>query len=162
MSDQPTIYRTDSILDEMKDVHDHITQRAYELFLQDGSRHGRHLEHWCRAENEILPKPVLELCEKDRMFRLEVAFPGVDTKDISIAVAPEQIQLEAHARHEHNKDTGEVQICEFQTGKLFRSVHLTKKIDPEKVKAEFKNGLLTLTAEIAQDQRTTKVLSEAA
>ena len=162
MSDLPAIHRTDSIFDEMKDVQDHIMQRAYEIFLQDGSQLGRDLEHWFRAEDELLWKPAVELREKDRKFRLEVALPGVDTKDISIAVTPEEILLKANIRHEHKEDTGEVHICEFETGELFRSVHLPKKIDPEKVKAEFKNGLLRLTAEIAEEQRAKKVTAEAA
>ena len=162
MSDLPAIHRTDSILDEMKDMQDHIMQRAYEIFLQDGSQLGRDLEHWFRAEDELLWKPAVELREKDRKFRLEVALPGVDTKDISIAVTPEEILLKANIRHEHKEDTGEVHICEFETGELFRSVHRPKKIDPEKVKAEFKNGLLRLTAEIAEEQRAKKVTSEAA
>ena len=32
--------------------------------------------------------------------------------------------------------------CEFDSGKVFRSIHLPKKINTDKVKAEFKNGLL--------------------
>lgn len=35
-------------------LHELITKRAYELFLQDGSVHGRHVEHWVRAEQEIM------------------------------------------------------------------------------------------------------------
>ena len=32
---------------------DEIARRAYELFLQDGERHGRDLEHWLAAEHEM-------------------------------------------------------------------------------------------------------------
>jgi Protein of unknown function (DUF2934) len=35
-------------------LHELITKRAYELFLQDGAVHGRHVEHWVRAEQEIM------------------------------------------------------------------------------------------------------------
>jgi HSP20 family molecular chaperone IbpA len=40
---------------------------------------------------------------------------------------------------------------------MFRSVHLPKKIDPDKVKAEFKNGMLSLTAEVAKEAQARKV-----
>ena len=162
MSDLPAIHRADSILHEMKIMHDHIRQRAYEIFLQDGSQSGRDLEYWFRAEDELLLKPTVELLEKDRKFRLEVALPGADTKDISIAVTPEEIVFKASIRHEHKEDIGEVHICEFETGELFRSVNLPKKIDPDRVKAEFRNGLLRVTAEIAEEQRAKKATSEAA
>ena len=31
-----------------------IAERAYELFLQDGCEHGNDLNHWLRAEQEIV------------------------------------------------------------------------------------------------------------
>ena len=40
-------------------AHDAIAQRAYELFMQDGAMHGRDLEHWLRAEAEILKGSAL-------------------------------------------------------------------------------------------------------
>jgi HSP20 family molecular chaperone IbpA len=45
---------------------------------------------------------------------------------------------------------------------MFRSIRLPKKINPDKVKAEFKNGLLRLTAEIAEESRGKKIKPEAA
>lgn len=34
-------------------LHEDITKRAYELFLADGGMHGRDVEHWLRAEQEL-------------------------------------------------------------------------------------------------------------
>ena len=45
---------------------------------------------------------------------------------------------------------------------MYRSIHLPKKINPDKVKAEFKNGLLRLTAEVAAEARAKKIKPEAA
>jgi HSP20 family molecular chaperone IbpA len=45
---------------------------------------------------------------------------------------------------------------------MFRSIHLPTKINPDRVKAEFTNGLLRLTAQIAQEMRAKKSRSEAA
>lgn len=37
---------------------DEIAQRAYELFEADGRRHGRDIDHWLAAENELKhPRP---------------------------------------------------------------------------------------------------------
>jgi HSP20 family protein len=162
MFNLPAIYKTDSIVDEVKGIQDHVMQRAYEIFLQEGSQHGRDLEHWFRAEDELLWKPVIELREEEGRFRLEVALPGVDMRDISVLVTPDEILLKANIRHEHKEGTGEVRICEFDTGKLFRSLHLPQKIDPNSVKAEFKNGLLKLTAEFAEEKPAVKEMAEAA
>ena len=40
-------------------AHDAIAQRAYELFMQEGAMHGRDLEHWLRAEAEVLKGSAL-------------------------------------------------------------------------------------------------------
>ena len=45
---------------------------------------------------------------------------------------------------------------------MFRSIHLPKRINPDKVKAEFNNGLLRLTAEVAAEARANKIKPEAA
>ena len=55
-----------------------------------------------------------------------------------------------------------IKCSKFQSGSLFRSIHLPKKVEPGKVKAEIKNGLLTITAPIAEEAKTRKVNIQAA
>jgi HSP20 family protein len=43
-----------------------------------------------------------------------------------------------------------VHLCEFERGRLFRSVHLPEPIDPDSVTAECRDGLLRLTAAVAK------------
>jgi HSP20 family protein len=137
----------------MQQVQDRIMRRAYEIFEQNGSMPGRELEDWLKAEREQVWRPAFELCEKDGRFQLEAAISGVDPKNIGIEVTPEDIVLKAETRHGHSGEKGHVHHCEFEYGKMFRAIHLPKKIHPDKVKAEFKNGLLRLTAEIAEEAR---------
>ena len=151
------IKKTESIFDDVNKMHDRIMKRAFELFDGNGHAFGKDLEDWLQAERELVWKPAIELEEKDKEIRLQIATPGVDPKDIDIEVTPEYVLVKAETRHEHKEDKGEVHICEFTAGNMFRSVHLPKKIDPDKVKAEFKNGILSLTAEIAQEAQARKI-----
>lgn len=162
MVDAVPIRKTSSILNEMKEMQDRIIRRAYEIFEQNGSMLGRDLENWTQAERELVWKPAFELCEKDGQFQLEVALPGVDAKDINLEVTPEEIVLTANTQHKHTDQKGSVLYCEFQAGKMFRSIHLPKTIDADKVKAEFKNGLLRLTAKVAEEARPKTIKPEAA
>jgi HSP20 family protein len=155
------VKKTESIFDQLNDLQNRITKRAFEIFDGNGHVFGRDLDDWLQAERELVWKPSIELEEKDNEFRLEIATPDVDPKDIDIEATPEYILVKAEHRHEHNDEDGQVHICEFTSGNLFRSVRLPKKIDPDKVKAEFKNGLLRLTAEIAQDEQARKVALKA-
>jgi HSP20 family protein len=162
MADAVSIRKPYSILDEMRETQDRIMRRAFEIFEQNGGMFGRDLENWTQAERELVWKPAFELCEKDGKFQLEVAIPGVEAKDIDVEVTPEDIVLKAETEHSHTDQKGIVHYCEFESGKMFRAIHLPKKIDPDKVKAEFKNGLLRLTAEVAAEARSRTIKPEAA
>ena len=146
------IQKTHSVFDEMREVQNRVMRRAYEIFSENGV-FGRDFENWLRAERELVWKPAVELCERDGAFRVEIAVPGVEANDIEIEVTPDDILVRANISHEHREEKGTVHICEFETGRMFRTIHLPKKIDPDRVKAEFKNGMLNLTAEIAKEQR---------
>ena len=156
------VKRTQSIFDDLDKMHDQVVRRAYDIFRSNGGLFGKDIDDWLQAERELVWKPAIELEEKDNEFQLHVAVPGVDPKDIGIEVTPEDILVKAELHHEHKEKKGEVYTCEFASGNLFRSIHLPKKIDPEKVKAEFKHGMLTLKAPVAEEARAKKVAVEAA
>jgi HSP20 family protein len=156
------IRKARSILDEMDRTRGRIMRRAFDIFNMNGGTFGRDIEDWLEAERELVWKPSIELEEKDNEFRLQIAVPGVDPKDIDIEVTSEDVLVKADVHHEHKEKKGEVHACEFASGNLFRSIHLPRKIDPDAVKAEFKNGMLSLTAPIAEEVRAKKVTVEAA
>ena len=162
MAETLPIRRSKSIFDEMERVQDRIMRRAYDIFCSNGGIFGRDTADWLQAERELVWKPSIELEEKDDEFRLQTAVPGVDPKDIDIEVTPEDILVKADVHHEHKEKKGEVYACEFASGNLFRSIHLPKKIDADKVKAEFKNGMLSLKAPVAAEARAKKVTIQAA
>ena len=143
--------------DELKQMQDRVMHRAYDLFETRGKALGRDLEHWLAAERELIWKPSIELTEKGNEFSLRIAVPGVDPKDIDIEVTPEYLLVKAEARHEHGEDRGHVHICEFESGNLFRSIRFPKTINPDKVKAEFKNGELYVNAAIAPEAEARKI-----
>jgi HSP20 family protein len=137
-------------------------RRAYDIFERNGHSFGQELDNWLTAERELIWRPAIELRETDGEFVLEAAISGVDPKDIDIEVTSDDIVLKAETKREHIEKQGTLHISEFELGKMFRSVHLPRKINTDKVNAEFKNGLLRLTAEIAEEARGKKIKPEAA
>lgn len=162
MGELVPIRKSKSVFDEIDRMHDRIMRRAYDIFTSNGGLFGKDIDDWMQAERELAWRPAVELTEKDDTFYLEVAAPGVDPKELNVEVTPDDILIRADVHHEHKEKKGDVYICEFAHGNLFRSIHLPKKIDPDKVKAEFKNGLLTLNAPVAEEARAKKVTIEAA
>ena len=162
MAEMLPINKSESVLDIVDKMRDRIMRRAYDIFSSNGGAFGKDLENWYQAERELIWKPSIELEEENNEFLLQIAAPGVDPKDIDIDVTPEDILVKADIHHEHEEKKGEVYACEFASGNLFRSIHLPKKINPDKVKAEFKNGMLSLQAPVAAEARSRKVAEEAA
>jgi HSP20 family protein len=140
--------KTDTIFEELDRLHRAISQRAYDFFRNQESRGP--LADWLTAEHELVWKPAIEVRTKDNQFEIHVATPGVDAKDLDVQITPEDLLVQAKIDHEHTAQKGDVQVCEFKRGKLFRSIHFPAKIDPESVKAEYRNGMLRLTAAIAK------------
>lgn len=142
--------KADTIFEELDQIHRAISQRAYDLFKDRGTLWGSAVADWLNAERELVWKPAVELRRKDGQFEVLAATPGVDPKDLDVQITPEDFLIKAAVDHEHTAEEGTVQLCEFKSGRLFRSIHFPEKIDPDSVKAEYRNGMLRLTAAIAK------------
>ncbi len=139
------------IFDEVEAMQDRVRQRAYEIFQAHGGG-TRAFDDWLDAEHELVWKPPIELSEQDGEFIVEVAVPGIETKDIDVRVTPEDLLVRGRTEHTHARDGGTVHVCEMQSGEVFRTIHFPKRIDPEHVHADYRQGLLHVTAAIAKDQ----------
>ena len=160
-SHEVQVKKPDSILEALTELHQTISKRAYELFLNPEGLLGGPMADWFRAERELVWRPRIELRENNGQLELRVAVAGIDPKQLDVQVTPDDILITAAEEHRHEEDKGTVHVCEFSGGRLFRSIHLPERVDPDSVKAEFRDGMLRLTAAIAKST-TRKVDVQAA
>ena len=151
------VQKTDSFWDQLQEMEDRVMRRAYDIFVGNGSSKGHDVDDWLTAERELVRKPAIELTEKDNQFEIQVAVTGIDPKDLKVEVTGDDLLIKGETKAEKKEEKGEVHTSEFKYGSLFRSIHLPKKVDPDKVKADLKNGLLTITAPIAEEAKARKV-----
>jgi HSP20 family protein len=85
--------------------------------------------------------PRLEISETDNEVRLVAELPGMEEKDIELTLNEGMLTLKGEKKSESN---GAV-YSERWHGQFQRTVQLGPDVDPEKIKAEFKNGVLTVT-----------------
>jgi HSP20 family protein len=142
--------KTESVIEELNRIQAEIRRRAYEFFSTQRDLWGGPLDDWLKAEREVIWRPAVELRQQDGTIHLSAAVAGVDPKQLDIRVSPEDILITADVDHRHETQEGTVHLCEFERGRLFRSVHLPEPIDPDSVKAECRDGLLRLTAAVAK------------
>ena len=150
----------DEVLAEVEGIRRHIAERAQEIFRARGGAIGRALEDWVKAERETIWRPALEVRRTRDAFVVEAAVAGVEPKQIDVQVTPTELVLAAHVHHADHEQEGEVVLCEFANGPLFRSYEFPQPVDPARASAECRNGLLRVRAPLAQP--ATKVDIQAA
>jgi HSP20 family protein len=152
--------KAETIFNEIDRLNSAINQRAYDLFRDRGTM-GAPMADWLDAERQLVWKPAIELRRKDSQFEVLAATPGVDARELDVQVTPEDLLIKANIHHEHKPEEGTVQVCEFTEGQLFRSIHFPEKVDPDSVTAEYRNGMLRITASIAKPSTKQVAITDA-
>lgn len=86
--------------------------------------------------------PRVEVSETDNEVKLVAELPGMDEKDVELNFNDGLLTLKGEKKSETN---GTV-YSEHWHGAFERSFRLGPDVDPEKINAAFKNGVLTITA----------------
>ena len=96
------------------------------------------------SEESIAQMPI-ELLEKDNNLILKAILPGLKKENINIEASEDKISISAEYNSEHEEKNTHIYRSEFFAGRIERSLQLPQKIDHQKAKADYKDGILTLT-----------------
>lgn len=97
--------------------------------------------------------PPIELKATDTDVILRAELPGIDAKDLDIQVTREAVAIAGEYRTETRTEDGQVFRSEFRSGSFRRVVPLPVEVQNDKVSAQFKDGILTLTLPKRKDDR---------
>jgi HSP20 family protein len=87
--------------------------------------------------------PNIDVSETDKEVKVTAELPGLDEKDIDVTWRDGVLTLKGEKKIENS---GSV-YSELWHGRFERSLQLGPDVDPDKVKADFKKGVLTVTLE---------------
>lgn len=102
-------------------------------------------------------QPAIELQDTEDDLVLRSQIPGVDGKDIDIHVTREAVAISGEHRFEKKTQEKGFFRSEFRYGNFQRVIPLPVPIQNDQVKADFKNGVLTLTMPKVMEARRTVV-----
>ena len=88
--------------------------------------------------------PAVDLYEKGDHFVIKAELPGVDKKDISIDLKDRVLTLSGERSYENEVKEENYYRKERSYGKFQRAFTLPSDVDSDKIKAEFKDGLLQI------------------
>ncbi len=102
-------------------------------------------------------QPAIELQDTEDDLVLRSQIPGVDGKDIDIHVTREAVAISGEHRFEKKTQEKGFFRSEFRYGNFQRVIPLPVPIQNDQVKADFRNGVLTLTMPKVTEARRTVV-----
>jgi HSP20 family protein len=98
-----------------------------------------------------------DLAETDDEVVVRAEMPGVDPKDVEINVTGNTLSISGEKKEEHEDKQRNYHYVERQFGSFQRTVQLPAYVDPDKVEATFKNGVLTVTVAKKPDAKPRKI-----
>ena len=119
-----------------------ISEKSAKKIIFDELR--RDFADWLTAKEDLVWRPPVELTQNNDEFVVKALIAGVDPKDMEVLVAPDIMLIKT-----------ETPRGEIARGKLFRPVKFPRAIDPDKVRVEVNDGVLSIKAGIAKAARVT-------
>lgn len=89
--------------------------------------------------------PALDVYEQKDSFVIKVELPGMKKEDISVSLHDGSVSLSGERKSETQHEDAEVYRAERFFGRFQRTVTLPAPVAPDKVKAQYKDGVLTVT-----------------
>lgn len=88
--------------------------------------------------------PTMDLSETPDLVTVRFEVPGVDPKDMHITLHEQVLTVRGEKKQEKEQREERFYKVERSYGSFVRSLRLPASVDPKKVNAAFKNGLLTI------------------
>ena len=106
------------------------------------------IESWQNKMNRLFGidfMPAAEMEETDNEIVVKLEIPGMEASDLDIQVTETSITIGGERKEETKIEEKGMVRSEFSYGKFERIIPLSARIQNDKVKAEYKNGILILT-----------------
>jgi HSP20 family protein len=97
--------------------------------------------------------PAIELKDAGDTIVVRAQLPGMDAKDLNVEVMKEAVSIAGERRHEQKAEENGFFKSEFRYGQFRRIVPLPVAVQNDKVEAEYKDGVLTLTLPKVEEVR---------
>jgi len=95
--------------------------------------------------------PAVDMYQTDDEIVVKAALPGIKADEVQINVTGEVLTLKGETRQENETKEKSYHIREQRWGTFERSLVLPAEVVADKAKADFENGILTITLPKAED-----------
>ena len=94
------------------------------------------------SEQEFVPS--VDIAETDKDIIVQAEIPGIDPKDLDISLNGRLLTIKGEKRSEHEEKRENYHKIERKYGAFSRTLDLPTDVDPDKVEATYKDGVLKI------------------
>ena len=109
--------------------------------------------NWLRSSEAEPMMPAANISEKEDGFMLELAAPGMQKMDFKINLDNNVLTISSEKQDNNEEKSEKYSRKEFHYSSFSRSFTLPKSIDFDKIKADYKDGVLKVNLPKREDAK---------
>jgi HSP20 family protein len=102
----------------------------------------------------LLAQPRMNIEDRGNEIRVTAELPGVSDGDIEVTLDDDMLIIAGEKRQEEEVVEGGMRLLERAFGRFRRAIQLPFAPDPDHVEAQFRDGVLTITAPKNAEQQS--------
>lgn len=99
-------------------------------------------ERWLRAEAAEITAPPLDLYEEKGDIVVKAELPGIEKDNIEVNLTNHHLSIKGEKKKEEEVKEENYYRSERSYGSFLRTIELPADVQPDKIKASFKQGIL--------------------
>lgn len=101
--------------------------------------------------------PVVDVYDNDENIVIKAELPGIDKKDINIDVKDGVLTLKGERSYDNEVKKDKYYRRERSFGKFERTFQLPVDVNPEKISADYKDGILKINIPKPEEQKPKQI-----
>ena len=95
--------------------------------------------------SKVAAQFVVDVAESDKAYEITAELPGMDEKNIEVKVVNGNLSIKGEKKDEKEEKKKDYYVSERRYGSFERYFRLPDGVDTDKIEADFKKGVLTVT-----------------
>ena len=111
--------------------------------------------------NGIAGNPAIDLYQTGDSVVVKATLPGLKSEDVDISVTGDRLTLRGEIKGENEQKGATYHLREQRYGAFERSLQLPTQVKTDKARAEFEDGILTITLPVAEEVKPKSITIKA-
>jgi HSP20 family protein len=101
--------------------------------------------------------PAIDMYEKENKYIIKTELPGMKEEDVDISVVGDRLKIKGEKKAESEVKEEDYYRSERSYGSFFRSIDIPSDADPDKIEANYEDGVLEVAIPKTQAAKPKKV-----